>query len=298
LHASLRLPTIRGDVHVNASAGVVKVRLPANTLATVCVLTHEGSDVPRTTVDVDGKAVETRADGQFACVELQATKVWRTVSASGASASLLRSASLTMKSDSGSNPLSSGGGGGGSHNQAASGFLPFGFMSHAVPDVSIDQGANASILVDTVGQVTRGFNLVIPYLSTSTNRTAADARSIMLYLDRCHAVGMRVMYDLTRLVGYSAGRLPALELLAAEVEAVRNHPAVMGWYLADEPDGNNMPVARIAAARQLVRSRSDLPMGMCLDTAGPTGGDQWKKYIDYIDIILVRSFPVRDPRIG
>eukprot|EP01051_Picozoa_sp_SAG22_P020085 SAG22_NODE_3924_length_1466_cov_1.268471_1_plen_305_part_10 len=62
--------------------------------------------------------------------------------------------------------------------------------------------------------------------------------------------------------------------------------------LEDEPDGNSMPVARIAAARQLVRSRSDLPMGICLDTAGPTGGDQWEKYINYTDIILADPYPV------
>eukprot|EP01051_Picozoa_sp_SAG22_P020086 SAG22_NODE_3924_length_1466_cov_1.268471_2_plen_161_part_00 len=119
--------------------------------------------------------------------------------------------------------------GGGSGSSVPARFLPFGFMSHAVPDLSIDQGANSSILIDHAHQAAAGFNLVLPYLSTATNRTAADARSIMLYLDRCHAVGLRVLYDLTRLVGYSAGRLPPLELLVAEVEAVRGHPAVAGW---------------------------------------------------------------------
>lgn len=177
--------------------------------------------------------------------------------------------------------------------QITTDFLPFGFMTHAVPDVAIDEGANTSILATTSREaVWGGFSLVLPYLSVSSNRTAEDRRNIVRYLDRCHSVGVRVLYDLTRLVGYSAGRLPPLELLATEVHAVRNHPAIVGWYLADEPDGNGMPLNRLLAARRMVMSLSALPMAICLDTAGPTGSSAWEQYINLTDIVLADPYPV------
>ena len=154
-------------------------------------------------------------------------------------------------------------------------FLPFGFMTHNVPVPSLMQGQNASAVASTAAQARRGFNIALPYLSSRAARPAADRAAILAYLDRCDAVGIRVVYDLTRLTGYHMGELPPLALLTEEVKAVGSHPAVVAWHLADEPDCNGMALERVVAAKAAVRALSELPVAMCFCSAGPTGGTAW-----------------------
>lgn len=65
------------------------------------------------------------------------------------------------------------------------------------------------------------------------------------YLDRCAALGLRV-------IPWMDGTIP-LERFRAHIEALRDHPALLCWYVFDEPSGERFVAAneRLALARQL-----------------------------------------------
>ena len=89
-------------------------------------------------------------------------------------------------------------------------------------------------------EAVRGFNLLSPYQPNDPGSLGER----IAYLDRAAALGMKVHYQLLDVSGgggvYSgSGReIPPEqrdEWLRSEIEAVRNHPALLAWYIADEP---------------------------------------------------------------
>ena len=86
----------------------------------------------------------------------------------------------------------------------------------------------------------------------------------------------------------------SIELL--QVEQFRNHPAILSWYIADEPDGAGssegqpigIPVADVRAAYELVRSLDPYhPVSLVLNCkySAPL-------YADATDILMVDPYPV------
>ena len=79
------------------------------------------------------------------------------------------------------------------------------------------------------------------------------------FLDRCAAIGIRVLFDFSQnamkppacwRVDNRTGKLakcsalgmevppPPLDVIRDAVKRYRDHPAILSWYLIDEPDGN------------------------------------------------------------
>ena len=79
-----------------------------------------------------------------------------------------------------------------------------------------------------------GFNTIAPYLSTNLEQRR-DRTRVQQMLDRCAQVGLRV-----QLAVHGVSRPPHTDekwqWLKEEIEAFRDHPALLAYYLADEPE--------------------------------------------------------------
>lgn len=107
-------------------------------------------------------------------------------------------------------------------------------------------------------EVVRGFNVMSPYQSNDP----ASLQERRQYMDQAAALGLKVHYQLLRVAGgggvslgteqdTSAARRRAW--LQAEVEAFRDHPALLAWYISDEPTGHGATPEQLQDAADLVR---------------------------------------------
>ncbi|MFC2124076.1 chitobiase/beta-hexosaminidase C-terminal domain-containing protein [Bacteroidota bacterium] len=124
-------------------------------------------------------------------------------------------------------------------------FFPFGFYcSSPVGDLSQQE-------------VVSGFNLIAPY-QRITDETLHERKE---YMDRAAELGLKVHYALNGLVGAGHNNLKTseqeenekLEILKKEVIMFRDHPALLAWYINDEPIGQGRPVELLEKTYQLVR---------------------------------------------
>ncbi len=126
-------------------------------------------------------------------------------------------------------------------------FFPFGFYSYfPVQPTMLEE------------EVINGFNLVSPYQKIE-KKSLKERRA---YMDRCASLGMKVNYNLCSVAGgggVGSSRLPGLsreeklERLRKEVETFRDHPALLAWYIADEPDGQNIPPDSMKETYKLIK---------------------------------------------
>jgi hypothetical protein len=152
-------------------------------------------------------------------------------------------------------------------------FVPFGFYSYYPPKEG---------LLD--GEVVNGFNLYSPYHGGPHLGEALEA--VRQYMDRCAAIGMKVNYHLMwanqpDLTEEQWGQL------RAEIEAFRDHPALLSWYTADEPSADRaVPLERI---HRLVRE---------LDPYHPVtvvfyqGAEHARLFYDALDIVMGDPYPI------
>ncbi|MGC9319972.1 MAG: hypothetical protein ACP5KN_18215, partial [Armatimonadota bacterium] len=106
-------------------------------------------------------------------------------------------------------------------------FVPFGYYTY----YPLKEG-----VMDE--EVVRGFTLFSPYHGGPHD--AEDMARIREYMDRCAEIGMRVNYHLM----WPRRREMTDELweqLRAEIRAFRDHPALLSWYIADEPSSPEVP---------------------------------------------------------
>ncbi|NOY81861.1 MAG: hypothetical protein GXP31_12770 [Kiritimatiellaeota bacterium] len=127
-------------------------------------------------------------------------------------------------------------------------FFPFGFYCYSPVQPTLAEE-----------EIVRGFNMMSPYQSNSPDSLPARRA----YMDRCAELGMKVHYQLLRVAGgggvargtgKQAGKTDKIKLLEAEVRAFRDHPALLGWYIADEPTGRGTSPAALEVAAAAVRA--------------------------------------------
>lgn len=107
------------------------------------------------------------------------------------------------------------------------GGLPF------CPQSCYTDGKSTAEVIET--EPVWGFNTIAPYLSTDMNERRKQRADLLKMFDRCAQVGLHV-----QLCIHGASRPPHTDekwaWLKEEIEAFRNHPALLSYYLADEPE--------------------------------------------------------------
>ena len=172
-------------------------------------------------------------------------------------------------------------------------FVPAGFINHAHL-----RGPGTSTR-SYEREVVEGFNTIFTYRGIPGqgegrwgNESWPDT---MAFLDRCAAVGVKVFFDFSQnamLTPKSAPMPPPLEVVRDAVTRLRGHPAILTWYLIDEPDGRLYPPEWVAEAARIIRSiDARRPISMCFDTTDKAGGT-WPKYVNSTDILLADIYPV------
>jgi len=152
-------------------------------------------------------------------------------------------------------------------------FIPFGYYTY----YPLSEG-----VMD--GEVGRGFNLFSPYHGGPHEGEALAP--ILAYLDRCAQIGMRVNYHLMWPYRRELTE-EQLALVRAEIEAIRDHPALLAWYIADEPDLEW--VGNLTKVHNLLRE---------LDPHHPTtivfyqGAEHARQFTDAMDIVMVDPYPI------
>jgi len=141
-------------------------------------------------------------------------------------------------------------------------------------------GANSQDdLADAAGTA---FDLFQSYQhSSDAHNTNEDVRR---YLDLAAARGARVI------AGFSRERIKARDLayVRERVQRLKNHPALRGWYLYDEPEISKLPADVLRACYQAIRaadpSHPVYIAASVLSTEYP--------YLDGCDVVLFDRYPV------
>ena len=144
-------------------------------------------------------------------------------------------------------------------------------------------------------EVTEGFNSIFTYRGLPGegegrwgNESWTDT---MAFLDRCAEVGIKVLFDFSQNAMLDTKAPPPLEVIKDAVTRLRDHPAILSWYLIDEPDGRQYPPSWVASASALIRSiDSKRPVSMCFDTTNRPGGT-WPLYVNATDVVLADIYP-------
>ena len=146
-------------------------------------------------------------------------------------------------------------------------------------------------------EVVRGFNLISPY----QNIPRTDLKMRKVYMDRAAELGMKVNYNLlsvaTSGTGFNRNQDPEerMEMFRREVEAFKDHPALLSWYLADEPDGHKTDPEILKILYRTIKEIDPYhPVSIVFMHYGSE-----RKYADSYDISMGDLYPVpRSPVAG
>ena len=142
-------------------------------------------------------------------------------------------------------------------------------------------------------EAARGFNLMSPYQPNDPG----TLEERIAYLDRAAALGMKVHYQLLDVSGgggvYSgSGReIPPEqrdEWLRTEIEAVRDHPALLAWYIADEPGLRGVDPEAMQRLYDRVRELDPYhPVTMVFLNAGAG-----QRFAAALDLAMIDPYPI------
>ena len=142
-------------------------------------------------------------------------------------------------------------------------------------------------------EVVNGFNLLSPYWKIDKK----GRKERMRFMDRCAELGLKVNYNLCSVAGGGGNstsrseglsRQEKMNLLRQEVELMRDHPALLAWYISDEPVGQGVPPDSLTAAYTLIKELDPYhPVSivfMAPHKAGP--------YREVMDIAMTDPYPI------
>jgi hypothetical protein len=165
--------------------------------------------------------------------------------------------------------------------------MPFGFYAYfpVEPTLPEDEAIN-------------GFNMISPY--QKVDRKTLKYRKE--YMNRCADLGIRVNYNLCSVAGgggVESSRLEGLssqekrEMLRKEVEMFRDHPALLTWYIADEPDSRNLPADSLKETYKLIKELDPYhPVSLVLNSPRKAA-----EFRDVMDIVMTDPYPIPQGRI-
>ncbi len=74
------------------------------------------------------------------------------------------------------------------------------------------------------------------FISVYVQPLSPESSSLPAYLDRCHEMGITALVHLAPLSELPATNSSKVKLLTDFINSVKDHPALLGYYIADEPD--------------------------------------------------------------
>jgi hypothetical protein len=163
-------------------------------------------------------------------------------------------------------------------------FFPFGFYCYSPVDSSLPEE-----------EVVKGFNMMSPYqkiIPETLNERKA-------YMDRCAQLGIKVNYNLLSVsggggVGSKTEGLTDEEkrvLLLNEIKTFKDHPALLGWYISDEPNGMKIAPELLEEIYKTVKENDPWhPVSIVFMAPFISS----KNYINALDIVMADPYPVPD----
>lgn len=134
-----------------------------------------------------------------------------------------------------------------------------------------------------------GFNVIIEYAIT-----AFDTPELKALFDRLHALGMKAViycYPESRMYSRPAQRLPLAReeatAIRRRVRSIKDHPALLGWYLCDEPDLSPALPARLEEIHDICREEDPYHPTVILNNTG----EGYRKYARCGDIVMPDIYP-------
>lgn len=161
-------------------------------------------------------------------------------------------------------------------------FFPFGFYCYSPVYQTLPEE-----------EVVKGFNMMSPYQKIMPE-TLNERKA---YMDRCAELGMKVHYNLLSVsggggVGSKIDDVSDEEKrkrLIAEIETFRDHPALLGWYISDEPNGNNISPEQLEEIYKTVKENDPWhPVSIVFMAPFMSS----KKYADALDIVMADPYPI------
>lgn len=161
-------------------------------------------------------------------------------------------------------------------------FFPFGFYTYSPVYPTLPEE-----------EVVKGFNLMSPY-QRIVPETLSERKK---YMDRCAQIGMKVNYNLVSVaggggVGGNNNGLSQEEkrlLLINEVKTFMDHPALLAWYIADEPDGHKTEPSVLEEIYRIVKETDPWhPVTMVFMTPFTKAKD----YAGSMDIAMADPYPI------
>lgn len=142
-------------------------------------------------------------------------------------------------------------------------------------------------------EVVKGFNMMSPYQKIIPE-TLKDRHA---YMDRCARLGMKVHYNLLsvaggggvgsgRVIGQKASR--KRQRLIDEINEFKDHPALLAWYISDEPTGHGEHPDSLKQIYNLIKTLDPYhPISIVFMAPA-----QARKYADAMDIVMADPYPV------
>lgn len=163
-------------------------------------------------------------------------------------------------------------------------FFPFGFYTYSPVEATLPEE-----------EIVKGFNMISPYQKILPE-TMAERKA---YMDRCAQIGMKVHYNLLSVSGGGgvSSKIEGLSYeekqkrLLEEIAAFRDHPALLGWYIADEPNGYKVPPAELEEIYQIINENDPWhPVSMVFMAPFLSS----REYEDAMDIVMADPYPLPD----
>lgn len=163
-------------------------------------------------------------------------------------------------------------------------FFAFGFYTYSPVDPALPGE-----------EIIKGFNMISPYQKIMPE-TFAERKA---YMDRCAQIGMKVHYNILSVSGGGgvSSRIDGItyeekqKRLLQEIAAFRDHPALLGWYIADEPNGYKIPPAELEDIYRIIRENDPWHPVSIVFMAPFLAA---RNYEDAMDIVMADPYPLPD----